>query len=173
MIFFTFSAADFHWPELHKLMEQEGESAKVRQKNIIDNPHIATWFFNKRFEHFFKDVLIKRWELENWWYQFEWQHRGSVHVHGISKKKNAPVIDQKIMQENVNETRKVIKYIDSIVTTINPGINAPIPEKHPCQKGSDELQDNSQQDYIELINKLQRHTRCSISYCICVNKRTG
>ena len=59
-IFFTFSAADFHWPELHKLMEQEGESAKVRQKNIIDNPHIATWFFNKRFEHFFKDVLIKR-----------------------------------------------------------------------------------------------------------------
>ena len=123
LIFFTFSAADFHWPELHKLMEQEGESAKVRQKNIIDNLHIATWFFNKRFEHFFKDVLIKRWELENWWYQFEWQHRGSVHVHGISKKKNAPVIDWKIMQENVNEMKKIIKYIDSIVTTINPGIN--------------------------------------------------
>jgi hypothetical protein len=94
-------------------------------------------------------------------------------VHGIGKKKNAPVIDWKIMQENVNETKKVIKYIDLIVTTINPGINATIPEKHPCQKGSDELQDNSQQDYIELINKLQRHTRCSTSYCIRVNKRTG
>src|SRR5436190_17461521 len=84
-----------------------------------------------------------------------------------------PVINWKIMQENENEMNNVIKYIDSIVTTINPGINAPILEKHPCQKGSDELQDNSQQDYIELINKLQRHTRCSISYCICVNKRTG
>ena len=94
-------------------------------------------------------------------------------MYGIGKKKNAPVIDWKIMQENVNETRKVIKYIDSIVTTINPGINAPILEKHPCQKGSDELQDNSQQDYIELINKLQRHTRCSTSYYIRVNKRTG
>ncbi|PKC10734.1 hypothetical protein RhiirA5_288445, partial [Rhizophagus irregularis] len=28
------------------------------------------------------------------------------------------------------------------------------------------------QDYIELINKLQRHTRCS-SYCLRINKQTG
>ena len=36
LIFFTFSAADLHWPELHKLMEREehngdeAESAKRR-----------------------------------------------------------------------------------------------------------------------------------------------
>jgi hypothetical protein len=76
------------------------------------------------------------------------------------------------MKENEGNMNNVIRYIDSIVTTINPGINAAIPERHPCQKCSDEIDDASQ-DYIELINKLQRHTRCSPSYCIRVNKRTG
>jgi hypothetical protein len=80
--FFTFSAADLHWPELHKLMPPNGNSetsAKNHQQNIIDNPHIADWFFYKRFEIFFNDVLKEKWELEDWWYRFEWQHRGSVH----------------------------------------------------------------------------------------------
>ena len=64
LIFFTFSAADFYWPELHKLMpdcgseEDEAEMSKKRQQNIIDNPHIAAWFFDRRFKIFLKDVLI-------------------------------------------------------------------------------------------------------------------
>ena len=70
---------------------------------------------------------------------------------------------------NENEMENVINYIDSIVTTINPDMNAAIPEQHPCQKSSDEI-DDSTQDYIELINKLQRHTRCS-SYCLRKKKR--
>jgi ATP-dependent DNA helicase PIF1 len=180
LIFFTFSAADLHWPELHKLMgnndnnededENEADSAKRRQQNIIDNPHIATWFFTKRFETFFKDVLVKQWELDDYWYRFEWQHRGSVHVHGIGKKRNAPIIDWNAMKEDDDEKRKVIQYLDSIVTTINPGVNAAIPARHPCQKGREEIKDDLQ-DYVELINKLQRHTRCSPSYCIRVNRK--
>jgi hypothetical protein len=177
LIFFTFSAADLHWPELHQLMPsddqgEEDSSAKQRQQNIINNPHIATWFFNKRFENFFNDVLVKQWNLEDWWYRFKWQHRGSVHVHGIGKKRNAPIIDWNKMKNDENEMKKVIKYADSIVTTINPRINAPIPEQHPCQKRRDEIEDD-EQDYIELINKLQCHTRCSPSYCLRVNRRTG
>ena len=71
LIFFTFSVADLHWPELHKLMErsnqgEEDDSAKQRQQNIINNPHIAAWFFNERFENFFKNVLVKQWELDDW-----------------------------------------------------------------------------------------------------------
>jgi len=69
------------------------------------------------------------------------------------------------MKENEEEKNKVIQYLDSIVTTINPNINAAIPQRHPCQKESNEINDDLQ-DYVELINKLQRHTRCSTSYCI-------
>jgi hypothetical protein len=73
LIFFTFSSADLHWPELHKLMPGENveESADIRHKNLVENPHVAAWFFNKRFEIFFNDVLKKQWDLEDWWYRFE------------------------------------------------------------------------------------------------------
>lgn len=175
MIFFTFSAADLHWPELHKLMPDHGntndeaETAKQRQTNIIENPHIATWFFDKRFDTFLRNVLIPRWDLEDWWYRYEWQHRGSVHVHGIGRIRNAPIIDWRQMKENEIMMNNAIRYIDSMVTTINPGMNAAIPERHPCQKRRDEIEDDSK-DHIELINKLQRHTRCSPSYCIRVNR---
>ena len=60
LIFFTFSAADLHWPELHKLMPPSHNSEtsdKTKLQNIVDNSHIATWFFSKRFETFFNDVL--------------------------------------------------------------------------------------------------------------------
>jgi len=60
LIFFTFSAADLHWPELHMLMPTNGNfetSAKQHNQNIINNPHITVWFFSKQFEIFFNDVL--------------------------------------------------------------------------------------------------------------------
>jgi len=71
----------------------EGETvARCNHQNIIDNPHITVWFFSKRFEIFFNDVLKSQWDLEDWWYRFVWQHRGSVHVYGIGKRKHAPEI---------------------------------------------------------------------------------
>jgi len=73
------------------------------------------------------------------------------------------------MKENENLMKNMIQYIDSMVTTINSGIFAAIPQIHPCQKSSSEIEDDLQ-DYIELINKLQRHTRCSPLYCIRCNK---
>ncbi len=75
------------------------------------------------------------------------------------------------MKNDESLMKEVIQYIDSIVITNNPEINASIPEKHPCQKKSNEIIDDTQ-DYVELINKLQRHTRCSTSYCL-RTKRNG
>ncbi|PKY29831.1 hypothetical protein RhiirB3_446622 [Rhizophagus irregularis] len=69
------------------------------------------------------------------------------------------------MKDNEDEMNFVIQYLDLIVTTINPDMYAPISERHPCQKGVEEINDDLQ-DYVELINKLQRHTKCSPSYCL-------
>ena len=61
MIFFTFSA-DVHWQDLHNLMpngknsvntETVQEAARRRRKDLINNLHIAAWFFEKRFKVFF------------------------------------------------------------------------------------------------------------------------
>lgn len=58
------------------------------------------------------------------------------------------------MKEDEELMNNVIQYLDSLVTTINPGLNAPFPERHPCQKSSEELQYDLQ-DYVKLINKVQ------------------
>lgn len=68
MIFFTFSAADMHWPKLHVLMpyrenvteESIQEAARHRCQDLIDNLHIVAWFFEKRFKVFFEKVLIPK-----------------------------------------------------------------------------------------------------------------
>ena len=146
-------------------------SDKTKLQNIVNNPHIATWFFSKRFEIFFNDILKKQWDLEDWWYRFEWQHRGSIHVHGIRKRRNALMIEWKHMKKDENIMNEVVQYLDSLVTTVNSGLDMPVPERHSCQKESKELR-NDQQDYIDLINKLQRYTQCSSSYYFCVNRES-
>src|ERR1043165_8449087 len=101
MIFFIFSAADFHWPDLHALMPHSyslntlsvQDANKYKHQNLIDNLHITAWYFEKRFKLFFEKVLVPKWNLKDWWFRFEWQHRGSTHVHGVAIRKDAPVID--------------------------------------------------------------------------------
>jgi hypothetical protein len=135
----------------------ELEADKYRRQDLINNPHIAAWFFEKCFKLFLEKVLNPKWNLEDWWYRFEWQHRGSTHVHGIGKRKGAPSIDWDRMKEDEETMNNVVQYLDSLITTINTGLDAPVPERHLCRKRSEEIHDDLQ-DYIDLVNKLQRHT---------------
>ncbi|GBC07071.1 hypothetical protein RclHR1_07220013 [Rhizophagus clarus] len=76
---------------------------------------------------------------------------------------NTTILDDSKIKESENMMNNAIQYIDSMVTTINPDINAAIPKYHPCKKRSNKIEDDSK-DYIELINKLQHHTYCNPSY---------
>ena len=40
------------------------------------------------------------------------------------------------------------------------------PQSHPCQKKITQISDNDDEDYIDLLNTCQRHTRCSTQYCL-------
>jgi hypothetical protein len=75
-------------------------------------------------------------------------------MHRIGKRKEASEINWEKMKNNDETMKEVVRYLDSLVTTINPGLNAPLSDRHPCQKRSEEI-NNDMQDYIELINKLQ------------------
>jgi ATP-dependent DNA helicase PIF1 len=177
MVFFTFSAADLHWPDLHNLMRDhesqsslsEQNASKYRHQDLINNPYITAWFFEKHFKVFLEKVLIPKWNLEDWWYRFKWQNRGSTHVHGIGKRKDAPILEWKRMKEDEETMTNMVKYLDSLITTINPGLDSTVPDRHPCQKRPEELHDDLQ-DYIKLVNKLQRHTQCNPSYCLRVDR---
>ena len=99
-LFFTFSSADMHWPELHALFKADTDSelgnssSEVRRQNVINNPHVVDWFFTQRLESFVKhwlyDTLGAKWH----WFRYEYQGRGSIHCHGTDKLNNDPGLCQ-------------------------------------------------------------------------------
>ena len=87
--FFTVSAADNYWPDLHRLV-QEPNNAVPSVRAVIDNPHITDAFFVSRFDEFCSHWLDRVMSAEWKWLRFEWQPRGSIHAHGCAKVSNNP-----------------------------------------------------------------------------------
>ena len=200
-IFFTFSAADMHWPELHDIFGhgcQSEHSHDERRKNVINNPHLVDWFFTKRIESFIKHWLYDTLDAEWHWYRFEYQHRGSIHCHGTAKLKNDPdlckltdialkgFLAHKMLQQSneslpsdINQLiyagqhaeQNICQYVDWILTTVNqlpPETETWVrPKVHPCQKRPEDIAEaDLETDYIDLVNTVQRHSKCSTSYCL-------
>ena len=93
-VFFTHSAADLQWPELARLIcPDDPDSSASRLKALNENPAIADWYFYHRIstfiEAFYKGVL----RASDYWMRFEWQHRGSPHVHGLAWLQDAPNVE--------------------------------------------------------------------------------
>ncbi len=57
------------------------------------------------------------------------------------------------MSDNEEIMENITCYLDSLITTINPGLDIPSSDHHPCQKHLEDLNDDIS-DYIKLINKL-------------------
>ena len=89
-IFFTFSSADMHWPDLHALFGNENGTSEERRQAVINNPHIVDRYFTQRLENFIKYWLYKTLDAKWHWYRFEYQARGSIHCHGTAKLNNDP-----------------------------------------------------------------------------------
>ena len=84
-IFFTHSAADLQWPELAQFIcPQDPQSRASRTNAVIKNPAIADWFFCHRVQKFVETVYVGILGATDYWMRFEWQHRGSPHVHGLA-----------------------------------------------------------------------------------------
>ena len=203
-LFFTFSSADMHWPELHALFEANTDNdignttSEIRRQNVINNPHLVDWFFTQRLESFVKHWLYNTLGAKWHWFRYEYQGRGSIHCHGTAKLNNDPglcqltqtalkgFLAQQFKDENdcpdpteldqdieagQNASDTVCQYVDWLLSTINPippdedmWIR---PEVHPCQKCHDDIPDHElESDYTDLLNMVQRHTRCSTNYCL-------
>ena len=123
-LFFTVSAADLQWHDLHRHMpsfERLSEmTEQVRYRtaanDLKNNPHIAAEYLARRFQAFFTHIIKKMWNVADYWYRFEWQDRGSGHIHGFIwiKDMSAPSI---ITEES---RAKIAEYWSRYVTAINP-----------------------------------------------------
>ena len=124
-IFITHSAADMQCPELANLICAKPDDRKSRSDAVIANPAIADCFFYERIKQFMKHFYVGILNVLDYWIRFEWQHRGSPHVHGLAWLKDAPDVgklhDPATTQ---HERNNILHYIDSLVSTMNPALAA-------------------------------------------------
>ena len=69
------------------------------------------------------------------------------------------------------ETKTICDYVDSLLSTWNPMLpsqsNWSKSIVHPCKQHYLDLSHDEQcHDYVNLLNTVQRHTRCSTNYCL-------
>ena len=138
--------------------------------------YVPDWFFYHRISKFVDAFYTDVMGAVDFWYRFEWQHRGSPHVHSIAWFADAPDVQHLLAAEDYSDliggVENVTSYADNIVSTINPAIsmdgsnteNVPLPQTKPhvCNKPYSDFK----MDLIELIATCQRHTRSSPAYCL-------
>ena len=111
--FITFSAADLHWPELQLIMKRHEQNncelddchidESGRNQQVINNPHLIGAFFVQRIKSFVENVINADDKLVDHWIIFEWQHRGSIHAHGLLWMNNCPFNDvEKVLKEGTD-----------------------------------------------------------------------
>ena len=179
-IFFTHSAADNHWPELARLICADDSNSRAdRSAAVIDDPATADWFFYRRIEAFIEAFYVGVLGATDYWLRFEWQHRGSPHVHGLAWLPDAPDVEKLLTCSDETELQaakdEIIRYADGLISTCNPAVlpdgsnldDAPQPKTDPhiWNVSYPHVTDLSQ-DLSDLVATCQRHTRCSAAYCL-------
>lgn len=185
--FITLSAADLQWSGLHDHMPQDATAAGLddndretrckRRENLNRYPHIAATYLERRVGLFMKHVICPLHGVEHYWYRYEWQARGSGHVHGVLWLRNAPNpedIDWKLLRkldviisdEQEEKTKTFVDFWDRIITAINPSpredSNTPLTGQHPSSIRPENL-DHVRSELADLLNWVQRHEYCLIN----------
>ncbi|XP_054264681.1 uncharacterized protein LOC128999172 [Macrosteles quadrilineatus] len=171
-LFLTLSAADLWWSclarhfgisveELNLLTEKQ--ASQVMQEKLSENPLIADEYFSKRV-CIFMDILKEKLKITDFWWRFEYQHRGSPHVHAVLWLENAPDV-RTFDTASIDDLAVHKAYYDTIVSAYNPGIDAPRAEKHPSSVWATDIVLGDPIHFAQLLNRVQRHTQHSV-YCL-------
>lgn len=177
-IFFTLTAADFHWPDLFRVLTSRSdvEISELtdfdRAKLLQEKPILVAWFFQKRIEIFMKKFVIPIFNVRNYWYRFDWQNRGTPHIHGLLWLNDAPHYGfADIGSLSEQQRGKLVKYYDNLVSAsmeielerFKVYYDDPI---HPSRQRYTELSlEQKEADLNRLLNRLNRHTWCN-NYCL-------
>lgn len=88
-VFVTLSAADMQWQDLHRHFPGFSDVATaidtVRRRfiwnRVQNHPHLIAHYLALRFQALTDHVLRPFLGFADYWYRFEWQARGSAHLH--------------------------------------------------------------------------------------------
>lgn len=74
--------------------------------------------------------------------------------------------------EGLAAEKEICQYHDSLLTTMNP-VNPEEwsrPNVHPCKVKFSEAMEEKDSDYVDLVNSIQRHSKCNSAYCLRYDK---
>lgn len=181
-LFLTLSAADFHWPDLFRLfLESEGLSQEERvsleelteehRRNFIANrPFVPSMFFIRRAELFLTKVIKLMLPVKDIWFRYEWQFRGSPHVHCLLWLRDAPDV-ARLKDMSPEEHAAVVEYFGNLVCCFNYGLGLAPAVEHPCRIHLSDIPPEDRERALgELLNRVERHT-CKVGYCLKKNKQ--
>lgn len=108
-------------------------------------------------------------QVKDFWYRFEWQARGTGHVHGVLWTEDCPEINDDYPTDQ--EVEELKQYFDSKCYAWN--INTQTGPYHPCDKLFIDIPDDEKEmDLMYLLNTVQRHTMCG-NHCLRKDTKTG
>ena len=87
--------------------------------NLNNNPAIAAYYFQKCWQIFYQEVVKPQLDVVDHWWRFEWQHRGSSHIHGFLWLKHAPPVEDLKLDDDQSVHQFVI-FQNRLVSTWNP-----------------------------------------------------
>lgn len=154
-VFFTLTAADYHWRDIFRLINPNVDPTELsegdRAKLMHDNPILTGYFYHEWVRIFLNKVVKPIFNVTDMWYRHEWQSRGSGHTHGVLWIKDAPDIDD--ANPSDEEIENIKKYFDTKCFAFNPCMsdtsdNIPTTSsedasvwEHPCRKNFSDIPD--------------------------------
>jgi ATP-dependent DNA helicase PIF1 len=175
-VFLTFSAADMQWPDLHQHFPgysraTDGDYHMLREfvwDGVQNQPHIVAHYLLLRFEAFVEHVLKPFLGYDDFWWRFEWQHRGSGHLHCLFWIKTAPT-----MKVDTDEMRALFaEYWGERITAWNPDETRRPDAMNPAAIQPDDVVNTADQ-FAAFVNRFQVHTQCKPSYCLRAKKNSS
>lgn len=168
-VFLTFSAADMQWHDLHRHFPGFSDVAladdPTRRRFVWDgvqsHPHLIASYLVIRFQAFADHVLRPFLRFTDHWYRFEWQARGSGHLHCLFWIPTAPPLDQ-----DADESRAAFaQYWGVRITAWNPDPLRLPDARNPASLALADLANTTDQ-FAALLNRLQMHSACRAPYCL-------
>jgi hypothetical protein len=160
---------DLHWPDLHRMIEEQKaiatnsepfDLATLTEKermdwcisNLTNFPHLVASFLQQRVKLFLQ-TLKKVWGFDyvELWYRYEWQHRGSGHVHGFLWPVDGPDLEGMDL-ENAEHRAQLTDYFWSKVFAHSPIRRLPRPTANPLQLRGPSVDKDNRTDVTKLLN---------------------
>jgi hypothetical protein len=168
-VFLTFSAADMQWEDLYRHFPGYSavavEDDRTRRQFIWDmvqnHPHIVAHYLDIRFRLFKEHVLRPFFGYVDEWCRYEWQARGSGHLHCLFWIPSAPPLDVTTAEARA----QFAQYWGGNITAWNPDQLRPPDARNPASLASRDVTNTADQ-FAAFLNRLQVHSVCRVPYCL-------